>query len=127
MNIYDLLGKEDGIFKLVDRFYELMDTLPEAKAIRAMHPKNLSESKKKLAWFLCGRFGGPNLYVETFGHPRLRMRHMPFAIDSVAANAWMACMDQALDERVSDTALKNEIKGFFAHVADFMRNRPDST
>jgi len=120
---YELLGREEGIRTLVDRFYELMDVLPEAVTIRAMHPEDLTESADKLWMFLVGRFGGPNLYVERHGHPRLRMRHAPFAVDAEAASAWMVCMNRALDEQVEDPAARKELKAFFAMVAQHMRNR----
>lgn len=123
MNAYEYLGKEEGIRRLVDRFYELMDTLPEAATIRAMHPDDLTESADKLTMFLVGRFGGPNLYVEKHGHPRLRMRHLPFAVDAAAAAAWMKCMNQAMDEQVEPGAARDELRAFFAHVAQHMRNR----
>ena len=126
MTIYEMLGKEDGLRRLVERFYDLMDTLPEAQTIRRMHPKDLTESQNKLIWFLSGRMGGPNTYIEKYGHPRLRMRHMPFAIDTNAADAWMLCMRQALEEEVSSEPLKVELLAFFEHVAMFMRNRADS-
>mgnify|MGYP002856073165 CR=1 FL=1 len=124
--MYEMLGQEQGIRNLVDRFYEVMDTAIEAKAIRAMHPNDLSSSKDKLVWFLSGRFGGPNIYIEKYGHPRLRMRHMPFAIDSDAAQAWMFCMRQALEEEVESLDLRRELMAFFEQVAHFMRNRRDS-
>ncbi len=120
---YDLLGKEPGIRALVDRFYDLMDTRADAVIIRAMHPDDLSDSKDKLFWFLVGRFGGPPMYEERVGHPRLRARHMPFAVDSAAAAAWMACMNQALDEQVADDAVRQAISGFFGQIAEFMKNR----
>ena len=123
MTVYEYLGEEEGIQRLVDRFYELMDTLPEAKTIRAMHPKDLTESRQKLTWFLVGRFGGPNKYVENYGHPRLRMRHMPFAIDEKGATAWMICMGQAMMELLPEDPIRDEIYVFFAQIAHFMQNR----
>ena len=125
MSVYEMLGREEGLRLIVDRFYESMDSEPSSAAIRAMHPKDLSASRDKLVWFLSGRFGGPNTYIEKFGHPRLRMRHMPFAIDSDAAHAWMSCMRQALEEQVEEPELRQELLSFFEHVAMFMRNRPD--
>ena len=122
-NAYTFLGEEDGIRALVDRFYELMDTLPEARTICELHPPDLTESRDKLTWFLVGRFGGPPLYQQRFGHPRLRGRHMPFAIDTAAADAWMLCMDTALEERLGDRPEREELSAFFRQVALFMRNR----
>lgn len=120
---YDFLGKQDGIRALVDRFYDLMETLPEAATIRAMHPPDLTESREKLFEFLVGRFGGPPLYTDKYGHPRLRGRHMPFAVDTAAAEAWMLCMDSALNEQIEAGAERDEISAFFRQVAMFMRNR----
>ncbi len=122
MNAYEYLGKEEGIRTLVDRFYHHMDTLPEAETIRAMHPEDISESAEKLYLFLVGRFGGPNLYVEKHGHPRLRMRHFPFEVDAAAAAAWMTCMNKALDECVEPGEARKDLRAFFAHVAQHMRN-----
>lgn len=122
MNAYQFLGEAAGLRALVDRFYHHMDTLPEAAIIRAMHPEDLTESKDKLFKFLSGRFGGPNLYVEEHGHPRLRMRHLPFRIDAAAAAAWMSCMNRALDEQVAPGPARKELRAFFAHVAQHMRN-----
>ena len=120
---YEFLGREDGVRALVDRFYDLMDTIPQAKTIRALHPPDLSESRDKLYWFLVGRFGGPPLYQQRFGHPRLRGRHMPFAVDTAAAEAWLLCMGKALDEQVGPGPERDEISDFFRQVAMFMRNQ----
>lgn len=125
MTPFDLLGGEAGVRALVDRFYALMDSLPEAATIRALHPPDLAESNEKLALFLIGRFGGPNLYVERFGHPRLRARHLPFPIATAEAAAWMLCMNQAMDELISEPALRQALGEFFEQTATFMRNRPD--
>lgn len=123
MTPYEFLGREDGIRTLVDTFYRYMDTLPEARAIRNMHPPDLTGSADKLYEFLVGRFGGPNLYVEKHGHPRLRMRHMPFAIDDGAADAWMICMDRALADHVPAGPDRDELSAFFRMVSNHMRNR----
>ena len=120
---YERIGGEDGVRRLVHRFYELMDTLPEAKGIRAMH-KDLPNAERKLFMFLSGWMGGPPLYAEQFGHPRLRMRHMPFPISESERDQWMACMTKALAEAVDDAALRDELKDAFYKIADFMRNQP---
>lgn len=120
---YELLGGEPVLRALVDRFYALMDTLPECRGIREMHPADLQSSNDKLRLFLIGRFGGPQTYIETRGHPRLRMRHMPFAIGESEAAQWMRCMDQALDETIENEAYRESLRGFFAGVAQHMRNR----
>jgi hemoglobin len=120
---YQRLGGEGGIRALVTRFYELMDSLPETAEIRAMHARNLKGSENKLFDFLSGWTGGPPLYVEKYGHPRLRQRHMPFAIDGTARDQWMLCMHRALEDTVADAALRDELETAFRKVADFMLNR----
>ena len=126
-NHYQRIGGEAKVRQLVHRFYELMDELPEAHRIRKMHHISLKNSEDKLFMFLSGWMGGPQLFVEKFGHPRLRQRHMPFSIGDEERNQWMLCMSQALDEVVEDEALRNELKAAFVKVADFMRNREDQS
>lgn len=124
MTPFEMLGGLEGVRALVDRFYDEMEALPEAAGIRAMHPPDLSSSREKLWLFLVGRLGGPPLYVERHGHPRLRARHLPFPIATAEAEAWMRCMDRALDALVPDPELRAALRTFFADTADFMRNRP---
>jgi len=120
---YQLIGGEEAVRRLVDRFYALMDTLPEARAIRALHQPDLSHAKERLFMFLSGWLGGPQLYVERFGHPRLRQKHLPFPIGEAERDAWMLCMTRALDEVVPDAALRARLTQSFFKTADFLRNR----
>lgn len=120
---YTMLGGEAAVRQLVDRFYDLMDELPEAWEIRKLHPQSLNGSRDKLFKFLCGWLGGPQLYVQEYGHPRLRARHLPFPIDTQARDQWLMCMNQALDEQLDDELLKTQLKSSFASVADHMRNQ----
>jgi hemoglobin len=122
---YRRIGGEAKIRELVQRFYQLMDELPEAHRIRKMHHISLKNSEDKLFMFLTGWMGGPQLYVEKFGHPRLRQRHLPFAIGDDERDQWMMCMQQALDEVVEDEALRKELMDAFRKVADFMRNQAE--
>jgi hemoglobin len=122
-SLYDLLGGETGVRALVDRFYDIMDSSPEAKDIRALHAKSLSQSREKLFLFLTGWSGGPPLYIEKYGHPRLRQRHMPFSIGDVERDQWLWCMTKAVDEMNVLPAVKEHLKTRFGEVADFMRNR----
>ncbi len=119
---YERIGGETKVRELVQRFYQLMDELPEAHRIRKMHHISLKGAEDKLFMFLSGWMGGPQLFVEKYGHPHLRQRHMPFAIGDEERDQWMLCMTQALDETVQDEALRNELKAAFQKVADFMRN-----
>ncbi len=120
---YQLIGGEDGIRRLVDRFYALMDELPEARTIRALHAADLSRAKERLFMFLSGWLGGPPLYAERFGHPRLRQKHLPFPIGEAERDAWMLCMTRALEEAVPDDNFRAQLTQAFFKTADFMRNR----
>jgi hemoglobin len=124
-SLYDMLGGEAGLRSLVNRFYDLMDSSPEAEKIRAFHAQSLKRSREKLFMFLSGWSGGPQLYVERFGHPRLRMRHMPFAIGTVERDQWLWCMNKALDEGQFDPRVVQYLKVRFAEVADFLRNQAE--
>ena len=121
-SLYELLGGEAGVRKLVDRFYDLMDSASEAKDIRALHAASLKQSREKLFMFLCGWSGGPPLYIEKFGHPRLRQRHMPFAIGERERDQWLWCMERAIDAGGFHPSVVEHLKKRFAEVADFMRN-----
>jgi hemoglobin len=120
---YELIGGEPAVRKLVSRFYELMDTLPEAYGIRKLHPQDLAGSEEKLFMYLTGWLGGPQLYVEQFGHPRLRSRHMPFPIASSEAEQWMLCMRQAMAECIADEQLRARLDKALTDLALFMRNQ----
>jgi hemoglobin len=120
---YERLGGATFVRELVDRFYDLVSTLPEATALLALHPPDLGETRDKFFEFLSGWLGGPPLYVEKRGHPRLRMRHLPFPIDQQASEAWMFCMRRALEECVDDALLKEQLRGAFQRMADHMLNQ----
>ena len=120
---YDMLGGEQGIRQLVNRFYDLMDELPEAWELRKIHQQDLQSARDKLFKFLSGWLGGPGLFEAEYGHPRLRARHMPFPVDTQMRDQWLMCINQTLDEQVSDELLKLQLKSSFANVADHMRNR----
>lgn len=123
---YERMGGEPAVRRLVARFYELMDTLPEAYAIRKLHQPDLSSAEQKLFLYLTGWLGGPQLYVEKYGHPRLRSRHLPFPIASNEAEQWMLCMRQAMAEVISDEALRAALDKALNDLAYFMRNRDDA-
>lgn len=121
--IYETIGGESVVRALVDRFYDLMHAEAAAAGIRQLHPEDLAGSRDKLFWFLSGWMGGPSLYIERFGHPRLRARHLPFAINEAARDQWLWCMNRALDEVVPNELLRVQLKQSFAQIADFMRNQ----
>jgi hemoglobin len=123
---FEQLGGADAVRALVDRFYDLMDTAPEAAAIRALHARNLKVSREKLTMYLTGWTGGPPLYEQAYGHPRLRMRHLPFPIASRERDEWLWCMDRALDGQPMPDEVRAFLREKLHALADHMRNRPDA-
>jgi hemoglobin len=121
---FEWIGGEARVRALVDRFYDLMDIEPGYRELRAAHGSTLDDARQKLHWFLCGWLGGPSHYEERFGHPRLRMRHMPFAIGIVERDQWLACMNQAMGETGVPEDLRGRLKDSFFKTADWLRNTP---
>ncbi|PZP31589.1 MAG: globin [Roseateles depolymerans] len=119
---FEWLGGEARVRELVDRFYDLMDLEPAYARLREVHGPSLDDARNKLFWFLCGWLGGPNHYIERFGHPRLRARHLPFRIGIAERDQWLACMAQAMGECEVDPALRERLAESFAGTADWMRN-----
>lgn len=120
---YERLGGEQTVRKLVDRFYQLMDELPETRDIRNIHAPDLTDAREKLFMFLSGWLGGPPLYIEKYGHPRLRQRHMPFKIGEKERDQWMLCMGKTMQDLAITEPLKSELTAAFYKTADFMRNQ----
>ena len=122
---YERLGGAEKIRGLVDRFYELMDTLPEAAAIRRLHPDDLSGSREKLFQYLSGWLGGPPLYTEKRGHPRLRQRHFVAEIGAQARDEWLLCFTRALEETVAHPQLRTIILEPVTRLAHHMQNKEE--
>ena len=120
---FALIGGERAVSELVDRFYDLMDLEPDYAGLRALHPPTLDGSRDKLYWYLCGWLGGPQHYIERFGHPRLRARHLPFAIGIAERDQWIMCMHQAMRELSMDESLADRLAAAFFNTADWMRNK----
>jgi len=120
---YERLGGDRGVRALVDAFYDRMDLEEAFAGIRKLHPPSLAGSRDKLYWFLSGWLGGPALYVERFGHPMLRARHLPFPIGSVERDQWMACMKMAMRDAGVEPELAVSLAEAFYGTADWMRNR----
>ena len=116
------IGGEDAVHRLTERFYDLMDLEPVYAQLRAVHGSDLANARQRLFWFLCGWLGGPQFYTERFGHPRLRARHMPFAIGITERDQWLACMDQAMAETGVDADLRKRLNESYFQTADWMRN-----
>lgn len=122
---YELFGGEAFVRALCARFYELMDTLPEAQAVRAVHPPSLASAEQKLFEYLTGWLGGPPLYTDKYGHPRLRMRHFVAPIGRAQIEGWLLCFRQAWAELVPPSPMADAIMGKVESLAWHMGNQPD--
>ena len=120
---YQLVGGDAGVRALVDAFYDRMDLEEAFAGIRRLHPASLDGSRDKLYWYLSGWLGGPQHYVERFGHPRLRARHLPFAIAEAERDQWLACMRVAMQDVGLSEDVAAALMNAFSGTADWMRNR----
>ena len=125
MDPYTLLGGRDAVLALAERFYEVMSD--KEPALARLHPctpdgRVAREPRDRFAMFLVGWLGGPDDYVQKHGHPRLRMRHNRVAVNVAMRDAWLRCMQAAMDERGITGEVREFLDGRFAEVADFMRN-----
>jgi hemoglobin len=123
VTLYEAIGGDKTVRALTHRFYELMDTRPEAARCRALHPKDLTNSEMKFYEYLSGYLGGPPLYMDKYGHPRLRARHFPAAIGPQERDEWMLCFKQALEETVDHPKLRKIIWTPIEGLAHHMMNR----
>ncbi|NTV10201.1 MAG: group II truncated hemoglobin [Zoogloea sp.] len=121
------IGGEAGLARLVECFYARMDRDPQAAVIRAMHDEDLGATKAVLVRYLTQWMGGPARYTPERGQPQLRRRHLRFAIGPAEADAWMHCMDGALDDVGAAPDLKQQLAAAFRKVADSIRNDEGST
>lgn len=120
---FELLGSTEKIREIVERFYDIMDADPRAAGIRAMHADDLTAAREKLFMFLTGWTGGPQLYIERYGHPKLRARHLPFPIDESARDQWIYCMIKAMHENGVEEPVLTQLAATLYDLADMMRNR----
>jgi hemoglobin len=121
---FEIIGGHEGVGRLVETFYRNMDAFDEARTIRAMHAADLTETKRVLKQYFAEWLGGPKDYSTSRGHPRLRMRHMRFSIGPQERDAWMTCMDAALETEVADPNLRAQLRASMAKLADWMRTDP---
>lgn len=119
---YERIGGAEKVRALVRRFYQIMDELPEAYGIRKLHAENLQDAEDKLFKFLSGWMGGPQLFIQEYGHPMLHRRHLPFPIGESERDQWLMCMEKAMQDVVDDAALRAELIAAFSKVAEHMRN-----
>jgi len=121
--LYDAIGGDPVVRALTHRFYELMDTLPEARHVRAVHPPSLKGSEEKFYEYMTGYLGGPPLYTDKRGHPRLRSRHFVAEIGPVERDEWLLCFRQAMDETIASQALRDLIWAPVERLAHHMQNK----
>lgn len=121
---YEEIGGAEEVQRLADAFYDVIEE--ESPTIRAMLPASTKNTRKKFAMYLSGWLGGPPLYEEKWGHPRLRMRHMPFPIGTSEAEEWMQCMRKALDRVGVEGQIRCFLEERFGPLALHMRNQEDS-
>jgi hemoglobin len=126
ISMFERIGGAVVVDRLVEAFYLRMDTLPEAATVRAMHAPHLGPVKNVLKLYLTEWTGGPKLYSPEKGHPRLRQRHMGFAIGNAERDAWLLCMRGALEETVADRHARQELDAALTKLADWMRNQADN-
>lgn len=119
---YQIMGGEETVYLLANRFYDIMATAPQAAELYAIHPLPLDNVRQKFFEFLSGWLGGPALFEQKYGHPRLRARHMPFTVNEQLRDQWMFCMDQALDEVVENKMLREGIRQSIGQLASHMIN-----
>lgn len=122
ITLYEALGGESALRAIVSKFYHRMDTMAEAKGIRAIH-EDLARAEEKLFLFLSGWTGGPSLYTEKYGHPRLRARHLPFKIGKSERDQWMICMVGAVEDCGVTEPARSEFLHALLDLADHMRNQ----
>lgn len=125
VTLYEAIGGDETVRALTRRFYELMDQLPEAARCRAIHPQDLSGSEAKLYDYLTGYLGGPPVYVEKYGHPRLRSRHFGAPIGVAERDEWLLCFSMAMEETITNPKLRDIIWAPVERLAHHMQNREE--
>lgn len=126
-NLYNLVGGEDGIRKLVETFYDIIEQHPQGHAVNVLHLRGhgIAHSRVEQFNFLSGFLGGPNLYAEKYGHSNVRNMHEHVEINAAAKDAWLICMDMAIDEVGLDSEVKNKLMANFTVVAELLVNCND--
>lgn len=122
ITLYQALGGEAELKKLVDAFYQVMCEAPEAEGILKLHP-DVPRANQKLFEFLSGWLGGPDLFVQKYGHPRLRARHLPFVIGESERDQWLFCMKRALEICQTTGEFNSIFMSAISRLADHMRNQ----
>lgn len=118
---YQSLG-EDGVKRLANCFYDIMESDSKAKELLELHPMPLDSIRQKFFEFLSGWTGGPSLFEQKYGHPRLRARHLPFTVSKELKEQWMYCMNKALDQEVDNPVIREHLRRSFNQLAEHMIN-----
>lgn len=121
---YSLIGGETGVRELVKEFYDEMETNIHLQELLAVHQLPLDKIREKFFEYLSGWMGGPPLFEEKYGHPRLRQRHLHVAVTRKQAELWMLCMNNALDKTVKNNELKQWLRQAFGQLATHMVYQP---
>ncbi|WP_102794878.1 group II truncated hemoglobin [Bowmanella denitrificans] len=122
-SLYDLIGGKDTTYKLCHRFYDIMQSDPKASELLAIHQADLTQTRQKFYEFMSGWLGGPPLFEQKYGHPRLRARHLHAKINQQMINQWLYCMNQALEDCVADSRLRQVIWQNLVPLAQHMKNQ----
>ncbi len=125
-SIYMKMGAERGLQQFVNALYDEMDSLPEVKQVRDMHPEDLSYARDRLYKFLSGMFGGPALYMQEFGHPRLRRKHLHFAIGNAERDQWLLCAQKAAESVGLNAMTRDALMAELGSMANHLRNTAES-
>ncbi len=120
---YQMVGGEAAVRRIANRFYDIMERDPAAAELLAIHPQPMDKIREKFFEFLSGWMGGPSLFEEKYGHPRLRARHLPFTVDEKLRDQWMHCMNRTLDEEVDNPVLREGLRQALAQLATHMINQ----
>ena len=121
-SVYQLLGGEKVVLAIVTDFYHVMKTDPKASECLALHASDLQEAADKLFLFLSGWLGGPPLYEQKYGHPRLRMRHLKFPISERERDQWLYCMEKSLEKNKINAELKDQMMQALSGLAERVQN-----
>lgn len=122
-SLYARLGGEEVLRTFVDALYDFMDSEAEVEHVRSMHSAGLSHANNRLFMFLSGMLGGPALYMEAFGHPRLRQKHMHFEIGNKERDQWLMCAQYAADQLDIEGHLRSELMVAITVMANHLRNK----
>ncbi len=126
MTLYEAMGSSAGVQALVDDFYHRMQHDPRFAYLLSVHPGDLARPRDRLFKYLTGWTGGPPLFVEEFGHPRLRARHLQVAIDIRGRDQWLECMQAALNACIARAEARTALWEGLVPLADHMRNVPEA-